>query len=262
MECSFYSDVLGMCCSMNVIVPQQVKTQIGLSGIKSARKDYPVLYLLHGLTDDHTVWCRRTSIERYVADMGLVVVMPNVHRSFYHNISSGDYWTFISEELPEIVKGLFPVSRRREDTFAAGLSMGGYGALKLGLRCPEKFAAVASLSGSVDVLSLFSPEIRGKEFISQMTQIFGPGEELPSSISDLFAAVTELKNNPSLPKPGIFLCCGTDDHNYDANCRMREHLLNSGFDPIWKEAPGDHEWGFWDRHILESIRRITVQPTA
>ena len=92
-----------------------------------------MLYLLHGLSDDDTIWLRRTSIERYVAPLGLAVVMPQVHRSFYTDEAyGGRYWTFLSEELPAWSRRFFRVSGGREDTFVAGLSMGGYGALKLG----------------------------------------------------------------------------------------------------------------------------------
>lgn len=132
IQCGFHSDVLGRACAMNVILPQKVKTQIGMASSGSGRKDYPVVYLLHGLSDDHTIWSRRSSIERYAAEYEVAVVMPNGERGFYTDMVEGyRYWTMLSEELPEIVCNLFPVSPRREDTFAAGLSMGGYGALKL-----------------------------------------------------------------------------------------------------------------------------------
>ena len=114
-----------------------------------------MLYLLHGLSDDDTIWLRRTSIERYVAPLGLAVVMPQVHRSFYTDEAHGNrYWTFLSEELPELVHHFFRLSRRREDTFVAGLSMGGYGALKWALREPERFAAAASMSAAADVAGM------------------------------------------------------------------------------------------------------------
>src|SRR4051812_22076552 len=147
----FFSDALSLSTSMTVILPQPTSTQIGMTG--DAGDEAPaVLYLLHGLSDDDTIWLRRTSIERYAAPLGLAVVMPQVHRSFYTDEAyGGRYWTFVSEELPELVARFFRVSERREDTFVAGLSMGGYGALKLALRQPERFAAAASLSGALDV---------------------------------------------------------------------------------------------------------------
>ena len=109
IQCSFHSDVLGKACSMNVLLPQKVTTQIGMTS-SGSRKDLPVLYLLHGLSDDHSIWMRRTSIERYAASYPLAVVMPDGGRSFYTDMKYGSkYWTFLSEELPEIVCSLFPV---------------------------------------------------------------------------------------------------------------------------------------------------------
>src|SRR4029079_1126758 len=97
-------------------------------------------------SDDDSIWLRRTSIERYVADLGIAVVMPQVHRSYYTDEAYGrPYWTFLSEELPRVASGFFRLSPRREDTFVAGLSMGGYGAFKWALRQPWRFAAAASL---------------------------------------------------------------------------------------------------------------------
>src|SRR5687768_1122020 len=147
-DCHFFSDTLAMTVSAYVLVPQSSVKQIGLES-GPARATYPTLYLLHGLSDDHTIWMRRTSIERYAAAKNIAVVMPAVGRSFYQNMASGpQYWTFLSEELPRLMRQFFPLSPAREDNFAAGLSMGGYGALRLGLAHPDRFAAAASLSGA------------------------------------------------------------------------------------------------------------------
>src|SRR4051812_23558049 len=137
VRCDFFSDVLGLSTSMTVVLPQATSSQIGMTGAATA-DDAPVLYLLHGLSDDDTIWQRRTSIERYAAPLGLAVVMPQVARSFYTDEAyGGRFWTYVSEELPALVSELFRVSTAREDTFVAGLSMGGYGALKLALRQPH-----------------------------------------------------------------------------------------------------------------------------
>src|SRR3954463_9504927 len=147
-----FSDALGLSVSFYVLLPQQTTRQIGLAGGEK-RAQYPTLYLLHGLSDDHTIWMRRTSIERYAAAKNIAVVMPAVARSFYQDMASGArYWTFVSEELPALCQQFFPLSPAREDNFVAGLSMGGYGALRLGLARPEKFAAAASLSGALDIV--------------------------------------------------------------------------------------------------------------
>ncbi len=103
IHCNFFSDVLGKCCGINVIIPQKAQRQIGMTS-SGGKRIYPVLYLLHGLSDDYTIWQRRTSIERYAAAYDLVIVMPDGGRSFYTDMKhGGKYWTFLSEELPKLV---------------------------------------------------------------------------------------------------------------------------------------------------------------
>ena len=152
MHVNFFSEALGFCTSMDVILPQQTRSQIGMAGVADDRP-YQTLYLLHGMSDDHTIWQRRTSIERYVAPLSLAVVMPAVQLSWYTDMKHGSkYWTFIHEELPAICQEFFPLSTKREDNFVAGLSMGGYGAFKVGLGDSDHFGAAASLSGALDVM--------------------------------------------------------------------------------------------------------------
>ena len=254
IQCDFHSDALGMASSMNVILPQPASTQIGMNG-GNRKEKYPVLYLLHGCSDDHTIWGRRTSIERYVAGMDLIVVMPNAHRSFYTDMKfGGKYWTFISEELPQIVKSFFPVSSKREDTFVAGLSMGGYGALKLALRCPKKFAAAASLSGVTDLHSMWQ-EIEG--FDDDFRRIFGSPEEFQESDNDLFKLAKELKNSKK-EIPALFQACGTEDFLYKGNTRFRDYLRQMDVPLHYQESPGVHCWDFWDTNIQDVLKWLPL----
>jgi putative tributyrin esterase len=253
IDCNFFSETLGMCCSINVILPQLTQNQIGLAGHASSAPP-PVLYLLHGLSDDHTIWGRRTSIERYVTQYGLAVVIPNVHRSFYTNmVNGGRYWDFISEELPQIVNSFFNVSTKREDTFVAGLSMGGYGALKLALRQPERFAAAASLSGVLDIVA----RSKSNDFPELNTLIFNPCT-LPGSADDLFALTKNIAKTPdSIPQ--IYQCCGTEDFLYEDNLRFKSHLENLKISFTYSEAPGTHCWDFWDEHIQNVLKWLPLQ---
>ncbi len=254
IQCNFHSDALGMASSMNVILPQQSNTQIGMDG-GTSKTEYPVLYLLHGCSDDHSIWGRRTSIERYVAGMDLAVVMPNVHRSFYTDMKNGGrYWEFISEELPRIVKSFFPVSTRREDTFVAGLSMGGYGALKLALRCPEKFSAGASLSGVTDIYGFW----KGNEnFNKDMNLVFGTPDEFLDSENDLFKLSRELKESGK-DIPMLFQACGTEDFLYDGNLKFRDYLRELDYDLHYQESPGVHSWDFWDDTIQDVLKWLPI----
>lgn len=155
-QVGFFADTLGVNTSLVVLLPQPALTQIGVAPVVREHGT-PVLYLLHGLSDDSSIWTRLTSIERYAGELGVAVVMPQVERSFYCDMANGDaYWTFLSEELPAVVAANFKVSTAREDTFVAGLSMGGYGAFKWALRQPERFGAAASLSGALDVVAMAS----------------------------------------------------------------------------------------------------------
>jgi S-formylglutathione hydrolase FrmB len=255
ISCNFHSDALGQAVSMNVILPQQTTAQIGMESVGCNKP--PVLYLLHGLSDDHTIWMRRTSIERYVSTMGLAVVMPAVCRSFYNDMASGGrYWTFVSEELPALVKSFFNVSDRREDTFVAGLSMGGYGAFKLALRRPDVFAAAASLSGVTDVAKFASGYDRN--FMVEAEWIFGDLSGISGSENDLFALSRKVAESDGL-KPALFQCCGTEDFLYEDNVKFRDHMQKIGYSLHYQEAPGVHEWGFWDRYIQDVLQWLPIQ---
>lgn len=247
LQVAFFSDVLGMCMNMNVILPQQTKRQIGMVSKDTGGK-LPALYLLHGLSDDHSIWHRRTSIERYVADMNLAVVMPTVHRGFYTDQKEGyDYFTFVAEELPAICERFFPLSNRREDRFAAGLSMGGYGAMKLGLLLPERYAAVASLSGKLDVTA----ETADARYAAEMRRTFGTPEELIDSDNDLFAAAQRLIESEQ-PHPRFFVACGTEDFLIEEN-RAFNKYFGDELSIHYEESPGAHTWDFWDDKIQKVL---------
>ena len=191
LHVDFFSDVLGMSMNMDVLLPQQTQGQIGMEG-KAAQGKYKTMYLLHGMSDDQTIWQRRTSVERYVSKLGIAVVMPTTHLAFYTDTTYGmRYWTFISRELPEICRGFFPqMSGEREDTLAAGLSMGGYGAWKLGLGASETFGAAASLSGALDMVDDYKVNIERapeeSEKVALFRGIFGSAEALEGSDNDHF----------------------------------------------------------------------------
>lgn len=208
---------------------------------------FPTLYLLHGLSDDHTIWQRRTSIERYAEEKGLAVIMPAVHRSFYNNMANGyRYWDFVSEEVPAKARAMFPLSARRAENYVAGLSMGGYGAFKMALRHPERFAAAASLSGALDVAGLVGPQ--DPAWQAEMRTIFGDLEGIAGSANDLFHLAEQVAQSDS-PKPKLFQWCGTEDHLYPANTRFRDFAQSVRLDLTYSESKGDHSWQHWDEQI-------------
>jgi putative tributyrin esterase len=255
IHCNFFSEVLGVSSSICVILPQITKSQIGMGG-SSKKEKYPTLYLLHGLSDDETIWQRRTSIERYVAEMGLAVVMPAVGRSFYTNMANGyDYWTYVTQELPEIARSFFPLSEKREDNFVAGLSMGGYGALKMALGCPDKFAAGASLSGAVDMASVTPND--GFP-LSEILNIYGDIKTIKNSENDLFYLAKKVSESDG-PKPKLFQCCGTEDMLHDSNIKFRDYAKTLSLNYTFEEGPGTHEWGYWDTNIQRVLNWLPIK---
>lgn len=254
IECNFFSETLGLSTAMNVILPENTMTQIGMENKKREGK-HPTLFLLHGLSDDHTIWLRRTSIERYVSTLGIAVVMPSVDHSFYTNMAYGkNYWTFLTEELPQVARSFFPLSDRREDNFVAGLSMGGYGAFKWALRHPEQFAAAASLSGALDMAAR-SKLPDGNEGLFKL--VYGD-EDITNTDLDLLWLLKE-KQKEDQPKPALYQACGTEDFLYEANMKFKEVCDETDFDLTTDFGPGDHEWGYWDEKIQAVLNWLPLE---
>lgn len=251
IDCKFFSEVLGLSTQATVILPQATSGQIGMTG-EAATGPHPTLYLLHGMSDDHTIWTRRTSIERYVAPLGLAVVMPAVHRSFYSDQAIGyHYWTFLSEELPVLMRSFFPLSSAREDTFAAGLSMGGYGAFKWALRRPDAIAAAASLSGGLDVMHRAPSR-------PEWQATFGSAERAAANGDDLF----DLASQVGADCPPLYQWCGTEDFLYEDNLRFRDHAHALGLPLVYEEGPGAHEWSCWDLMIQRVLDWLPLRSRA
>ncbi len=250
-EVKFFSDVLGLRCAMNVILPQRPLTDAQ----NGAKPNYRTLYLLHGYSDDHTAWQRWTSIERYAEKYNLAVVMPTVHLSWYTDMAhGGKYWQFISEEVPAVVRDLFPLSTDRADNFVAGLSMGGYGAFKIALSHPERFAAAASLSGGVDIAEVVKPnpaDPNNDAWLTHMRNVFGDLSKVPGSSNDLFALAEKVAGGSVKPK--LYQCCGTEDFLYADNLRFRDHVRKLPLGLTYEEGPGDHNWAYWDVMIQKAL---------
>jgi putative tributyrin esterase len=247
LRCDFFSEVLGLSTSMTVILPQATQGQIGMQGTHGSSAP-PVLYLLHGLSDDDTIWARRTSIERYVAPLGIAVVMPQVHKSFYTDEVSGlPFWTFLSQELPSVVQQLFRVSTRPQDTFVAGLSMGGYGAMQWALREPWRFGAAASLSGALMISNVGHED--EPDFADLMRRVFGEAP-IAGTGHDLSHLVTTV--DPSTIPP-LYVACGTEDFLFRANQYVVGIAQGAGVEVTVDFGPGDHEWEYWDTQIQKVL---------
>ncbi|MDD5921564.1 MAG: alpha/beta hydrolase family protein [Eubacteriales bacterium] len=254
MHIEMYSDTLRIDTGLEVIYPQNCsRTPAELRDI--IKPPYQVLYLLHGIMRDQTGWIRFTNIEQYVMDMGLVVVMPTTYRGHYINQPHGyNYFDYLTKELPAIIGNMFPVSQKKKDTFIAGLSMGGYGALKAAIECPDQYAYAASLSGVVDVETMFKSE-----------DLYSPAERLmtfdnknPKNGPDdiLFRAKEQLGAGVKLPP--MFVAIGQQDFMYAENKHFYEELKDRT-DIEFLEEEGGHTWDFWDRNIKRALDKMPIK---
>lgn len=250
----FFSDVLQIQTAVYVLLPEP--STLAACG----DEPLPALYLLHGLSDDHTVWLRNTRIAQYARRYRLAVVMPAVNRSFYTDMAHGaKYWSFISEELPRVMESYFPISRAREGRFAAGLSMGGYGAVQLGLRLPHRYAAVAAFSAPLMLHeALDRPHARpGLE--QDLMNVFGSREALLEGEGNLTRLADAL---PAQDAPRMQITCGTADSLFAANeafvARFGEKL---NIDRRW-EPGADHTWDYWDKAVREALEWLPLTPLA
>ncbi len=251
IKCELHSKFMALQTTVNIIIPEKLREK------KTAEK-YPVLYLLHGLTDDQNAWSRNTSIERYVEDKEVIVVMPWGGHSFYTNMKYGQkVYSYITEELPRFCEQMFPVSGRSEDKFVAGLSMGGYGAFKLALSKPGSYAAAASLSGALDITNLMSRE-NVNMWNDLPDAIYGKNAFPSPEKDDLFAMVEKnLKNGVQLPE--MYMICGTEDFLYEDNARFAEHLQKLGMKATIRWESGVHDWKFWDKYIQEVLEWLPLK---
>lgn len=239
---NFYSSSLKMATTINVIFPDRS------NDVDPVVEGEPkVLYLLHGLSGNCDEWFRFSKIEYYAKKYNLIVIMPEVQRSFYSNTKYGiNYFDFVADELPEICNKWFRIDTSRENTFIAGESMGGYGAVMIGLSRPERYEAVASLSGVLD-FDGFKKMIKEKVF----------PDMLPEELEILCDKDTPIELGKKLAdsnkRPRLIQLCGTEDFLYEANQKFKEALDSAGYKHTYIEAKGDHEWPYWDKAIQYAI---------
>jgi S-formylglutathione hydrolase FrmB len=214
-----------------------------------ARPPFATFYLLHGLSDDYTIWLRRTSIERYATQHKLIIVMPDGFRGFYTNNASGrDYATYIGEEVVEKIESIFPASRKRTARGIGGLSMGGYGALRIALAYPNTFATAVSHSGAVMHGSRNHPRVGGALDEEEFRRIFG---EKPVGTDHDIVALARKAAKKKLPK--LRIDCGVDDQLIGDNRALHSRFTAMRIGHEYEEFPGAHNWEYWDTHVQEAL---------
>lgn len=245
---NFFSKSLLTNVNVWVILPLPDCDDIALGNDANYGKDtkFQTLYLLHGAYGDCMDWVRNTRVECYAQQHRVAVVMASACNSFYIDQENGPaYEQFFAQELIEFAETVFPLSSRREDRFVAGLSMGGYGALRLAMLYPETFGAAASFSGAFNLKAvgeyLEANHARG-------TQVWGSITRMPQEKWDIVLLTQEaLKRDAELPK--LMLSCGTEDYTLEVNRKMKADLEALGIELNYEEHPGMHNWDYWETHI-------------
>lgn len=234
IQASYFSDALEMCVNCNVLLPVSDYN----------RKDLPrrkTLWLLHGAFGNCDDWMRRTSIERYAQKLNLAVVMPSAQLSSYMDMQHGGrFYTYISQDLPGKMRAMFPLSDKREDNYIAGLSMGGFGAMMLGMANPDTYSAIGCLSSGIDYVGGILPD---RTVLGRVAYMQGYRDVRGNAL---------LIARGEAPKVRVFMAVGQQDELLPA-ARVGQDFFRafppSAFDFTWQEGPGGHTWEFWDEYI-------------
>lgn len=260
IQCNFFSKSLMRTVPINVVLPTDKVLFPGQAAPEE--KPFKTLYLLHGIFGNYTDWVNGTRLQAWAEERNLAVVMPSGDNSFYvDNKKSGNlYGTYIGEELVEFTRRSFPLSRKREDTFIGGLSMGGFGSIVNALQHPETFSAVCALSSGLVLDRVDEPmEYTDNIFTNRgyYESLFGDLDKVKGGVNDYNALAEKLADSDIKPK--FYLACGTEDDLITPNYAFRDHLKSLGFDVTWEEAPGGHDWYFWDKFILKSMEWLPLE---
>ncbi len=252
---SLLSESLKRTVPVNVILPADKLYFPGEP--KREDKPFKTLYLLHGILGNYTDWVNGTRITRWAEENNLAVVMPSGDNAFYVDQpwACNNYGEFIGKELVELTRKIFPLSHEREDTFIGGLSMGGYGALRNGLKYCDTFGYVVALSGAFVIDDLTERTNDTPMFMDRRDyaeSVFGDLEKaIDSDLNPKYIASENIKAGKECPK--IFMACGEDDDLLPHNKSMYEDLKSKGLDVTLTIDKGNHEWDFWDKYLKIAI---------
>lgn len=253
LQTNFYSKTLRRLVSFNALVPiDEVSEQTD-----APKGSMKALYLLHGYHGNYTEWVCRTRIQELSLKHNIAVFMPSGENHFYlDDVDKGElFGEFIGNELVEFTRKLFPITNKREDTFIGGLSMGGYGAIRNGLKYAHNFSRILALSSALIINNIAGKQVGFEDGFTNYNyykRVFGDLDQLLGSDKDPEALIMNLKKkNEDIPK--IYMACGTEDFLLNENREYRDFLLSENIDFTYQEGPGIHDWNFWDEYIEKAI---------
>ena len=247
LQVNYLSGALFRTVPLNVILPiDKIDYESG-KYLKYDGRKFKTLYLLHGLLGNYTDWVSGTRIQRWAEERNLAVVMPSGDNSFYFKgkMPLNDYETFIGQELLEITRRMFPLSDKREDTFIAGLSMGGYGALRNGIVYSDNFSHVVGLSSAVHLFENMDRNLFDSQLFDDSEAAGKTNLNPKVAFEDLISEKRQM--------PRFYLACGRQDDLMGVNEGFRDFLIEKGADVAWDEEDAGHDWDFWDSQIKKVL---------
>jgi S-formylglutathione hydrolase FrmB len=246
----FQSKLTNATLPYNVILPPDYRA--------SRATRYPVLYLLHGFGGHYSDWVTRTNVADYAAQYRMIVVMPEGNNGWYTDsasVATGKYESYILKELIPDVQKRYRTIDARYGRAVAGLSMGGYGALKFGLKSPETFVFVGSLSGALAAAAWTEDDLKNlKSIIDSLVAAFGPVGSETRKANDIYEITRGLSAARVAALPYIYLDCGTEDFLVSLNQQFAALLREKKIPHEYRELPGDHNWAYWDQQVPEVLK--------
>ncbi len=261
------AETLGRTVPVTVILPTD-KVYFGDVPRRKEGKPYKTLYLLHGVIGSEIDWLYGTRIQRYVEERDLAVVMPAGENGFYVDQpwNCAMYGEFIGRELVAFMRKSFPLSNAREDTYIGGLSMGGFGAMRNGLKYHKTFGAIVALSGAYITDESLLVKTEHPRFPSELEEYkhfcFGP--DLKAALeSDVNPNVLiETLAQSGMEFPDIYMACGELDGLLEKNDAIAKRLSDHKITYLYETGPGAHEWDFWDTYIKRAIDWLPLEETS
>ena len=252
LHVSFFSKTLMRTIPLSVYLPSDA---VDFNNQYLCEGPYKALVLLHGVLGSEQDWVNQTRILRYAKEKNLALIMPSGENHFYVDQpwNYTNYGEFIGVELPEISRRMFPISRKREDLGIAGLSMGGYGALRNGIKYYDTFSVIGAFSSAIKKQALPLEEIPEAPFFlrkSFLEAVFKDEETFIAEGNQLYHAVQTMEHKDAL---SVFMACGTEDWLLEDNRSYSSFLKEQGVSLTYKEHAGGHEWDFWDWSIKQFL---------
>lgn len=221
---------------------------------------FPVVYLLHGLTGHFDNWTNQSKLVEYAKNYRYIIVTPEGDNGWYSDsasVADDKYESYIVQELVPEIERKFRAATNREARAIAGLSMGGYGSLKFGLKYPGKFVLVGSFSGALRAAEWTEKEIGNsgwKVLVDSITSVYGAADSETRKQNDIFKILQAKSETETKILPFFYIDCGTEDFLIQQSRDFTKLLADKKVAHEYRELPGIHDWKFWDSQVIEFLR--------